>query len=354
VKNQRRNHILKAVAAAALLLSPVVALGSTLADYQSRIDAAHKDAESMISALQAGSPGAYQEQYLQQKASHIRKTVPVNENVDLSSSAVETQNGWLQTELNRFDQESDKSERIILLSAISERLSSIDDEVKLLQNATTGTRSKDEDKQKLNEILNREEYKKPEDKGESFFQRWVNWFLRWIRSLFPDSPQLRNVDRSGFQPVSVVIQIAVYALVIGLIGFLIYKFAPVIAERFGKREKKESTSRVILGEHIDASRSATDLFAEAENFARQGDLRAAIRKGYIALLCDLADRKVIGLARHKTNRDYLRDVRKRAPLFARMKNATGSFERHWYGFRTPEPKDWEEFREQYRSAVNEI
>jgi hypothetical protein len=354
VKNQRRNVVLKIIASAVIILAPMIAVGSTLTEYQSRIDAAHKDAKSMISALQTGVPGSYQEQYLRQKASHIRKSVPVNENVDLSSSAVETQNGWLQTELDKFDQESNKSERIKLLSGISERLSSIDDEVKLLQNSTPSTRSKDEDKQKLNEILSREEYKKPEDKGESFFQRWVNWFLNWLRSLFPDSPVLPNVERPGFQPLSVVIQVVVYALVIGLIGFLIYKFAPVIAERFSKREKKERNSRVILGEHIDASRSATDLFAEAENFARQGDLRAAIRKGYIALLCDLADRKVIGLARHKTNRDYLRDLRKRAPLFARMKNATGSFERHWYGFRTPEPKDWEEFREQYRSAVNEI
>ena len=162
------------------------------------------------------------------------------------------------------------------------------------------------------------------------------------------------VDPSGFQPLSVVIQVLVYGLVIGLIGFLIYKFAPLIAERFGRKQKKERSSRVILGEHIDASRSASDLFAEAEGFARQGDLRAAIRKGYIALLCDLADKKVIGLARHKTNRDYLRDVRKRTPLFARMRNATGSFERHWYGFRTPEEKDWEEFREQYHSALNEL
>jgi len=354
VNVQRRNLILKIVAFVALLFAPTISIGSTLSDYQSRLDAAHKDVESMISALQTGVPGAYQEQYLQQKASHIRKTIPGSENVDLNSSTVETQNSWLQSELDKFDQETNRSERIKLLSGISERLSSLDDEVKLQQNATAGNRSKDEDKQKLNEILSREEYKKPDDKSESVFQRWINWFLNWIRSLFPDQPVLPNADRSGFQPLSVVIQVVVYALVVGLIGFLIYKFAPAIAERFGKREKKERTSRVILGEHIDASRSATDLFAEAENFARQGDLRAAIRKGYIALLCDLADRKVIGLAGHKTNRDYLRDVRKRAPLFARMKNATGSFERHWYGFRTPEPKDWEEFREQYRSAVNEI
>jgi hypothetical protein len=146
----------------------------------------------------------------------------------------------------------------------------------------------------------------------------------------------------------------IYGLVIAVVAFLIYKFAPLVAQRFRTREKKEKKSRMSLGEHIDASASAHDLFAEAERMARAGDLRGAIRKGYIALLCDLADRKVIGLARHKTNRDYLRDVRKQSALFERMKLATGSFERHWYGFRTPHTADWDDFREQYRKAVSEV
>jgi len=148
--------------------------------------------------------------------------------------------------------------------------------------------------------------------------------------------------------------VIIYGVIIALVGFLIFKFAPVIMARFNGREKRESADRVILGEHIDASVSARDLFSEAEALARNGDLRGAIRKGYVALLCDLADRKVIGLARHKTNRDYLRDISKRPTLFERMKRATGSFERHWYGFRNPAAADWEQFREQYQQAVEEV
>jgi hypothetical protein len=111
---------------------------------------------------------------------------------------------------------------------------------------------------------------------------------------------------------------------------------------------------VILGETIRAETSASDLFAEAESLARSGDIRGAIRKGYVALLCDLADRKLIGLARYKTNRDYLRDVRKRAGLFERMKRATVRFERHWYGSRPARERDWEEFRDEYHKALNDI
>ena len=48
---------------------------------------------------------------------------------------------------------------------------------------------------------------------------------------------------------------------------------------------------MILGEHVSADESAHDLLAEAERLAGEGRLREAIRKGYIAVLCDLADRK---------------------------------------------------------------
>jgi hypothetical protein len=341
--------------AAILLYAPLLSLGATAADYRSRLDAAQKDVDAIVSALQnKKQPDDDDWDLIRQAVARVRKAVPAIESIDVNGTSIETQNGWLGSELDKFDKETNTADEIKILLGVSERLSSIQERVSELENVAAATRTKDEDKQKLNEILSRGEYQKPEDKGESAFQRWMRWFVEWLRSLFPDSPELPNVDPKGFQPLSVVIQVLVYAMVIGLVGFLIYKFAPVIVERFSKKQKKEKTGRVILGEHIDASRLASDLFAEAENFARQGDLRGAIRKGYVALLCDLADRKVIGLARHKTNRDYLRDVRKRGPLYEPMNRATGSFERHWYGFGTPDKNDWEEFQEQYRSALNKV
>ena len=57
---------------------------------------------------------------------------------------------------------------------------------------------------------------------------------------------------------------------------------------------------------------------EAETLARQGEIRAAIRKAYIALLVELGDRKIISLAQHKTNRDYLRAVINNPSLYGNM------------------------------------
>jgi hypothetical protein len=108
---------------------------------------------------------------------------------------------------------------------------------------------------------------------------------------------------------------------------------------------------VILGERLAEHETSRDIFAEAERLAAAGDLRAAIRKGYIAVLCELGDRKVIGLEHHKTNRDYLRDVRKKRAIHQEMTGLTNSFERHWYGFGEAGESDWTEFRQGYRRVV---
>jgi hypothetical protein len=70
------------------------------------------------------------------------------------------------------------------------------------------------------------------------------------------------------------------------------------------------------------------------------------------LLCELGDRKVISLAQHKTNRDYLMSVRQRSSLYQSMRRLTTMFESHWYGFVPPAPTDWHEFRMICRNAVS--
>lgn len=342
------------VSALILILVAVaaIALGSTLSDYRNRVETAQKDVETMISIIQRGGSSTAVDGHIHQTIAGIRKSLPESEKLDLPGTSIGIGNGWLHKNLDQIEQEPRDDVRLTILTSISERLSAIGVRVRELEGASF-ERSKDEDKQKLAEILGREEYQKPPEKKESIFQRWLREFLEWLSSKFPE-PNIAPAAPSGFQSLSVVLQFIIYGVVIALFAFLVYKFGPFVAGRFAKQRGEEKKSRIILGEHIASLASASDLFAEAERMALGGDLRGAIRKGYVALLCDLADRKVIGLARHKTNRDYLRDLRNRRALFERMKNATGSFERHWYGFRSPAPKDWEEFRDQYRGAVNEI
>ena len=109
--------------------------------------------------------------------------------------------------------------------------------------------------------------------------------------------------------------------------------------------------RIVLGERLEPEATASDLLSQAEALVRNGDVRGAIRKAYIALLVELGDRKMISLAQHKTNRDYLNAVRSLPLLFTTMRGLTESFERHWYGLEQATPDDWQNFRAGYLAAL---
>ena len=282
----------------------------------------------------------------------IRKALPKNEKIEWRETSIETDNQWLNEKLDSFESEAKNSpEREQILTEIYERLDAIELKLDELEKPAAETRTKDEDKQKLAEILRREEFQKPEAKIESLFQKIVRKTKEWFAGFFPRS-SLPNGAATGFQSLSFVLQMILYAVILGAIGFLIHRFAPFLTDRFRQKEKKVKQERVILGERLSENETAQNLFNQAEQLAREGDLRGAIRKGYIALLCELSDRKIIGLAQHKTNRDYLRDVRPRHELYDNMHNLTSDFERHWYGFDTANETDWNEFRQNYKKAVN--
>ena len=156
---------------------------------------------------------------------------------------------------------------------------------------------------------------------------------------------------AGF--LSIIARVFVYALAVALIVFVVWRFAPLLINKVSTRRKKRDVreARVVLGERLAPDESAADLLAEAERLARAGELRGAIRKAYIAVLCELGDRKLIRLAQHKTNRDYLNSVRDRDDLFGTLRPLTHDFERHWYGFAPATPADWDEYRALCNRAI---
>ncbi len=322
------------------------AKGATFEEYRGKIQSARNLADELI--YEKGENLTNQSN---EKLARLRRALPATENVEWRGGKVETDNKWLQDRLDEFEKEQNAEKRRTILLGIKERLLAIEQKLSELENPAASNRSKDEDKRKLGEILKREEYRKPEQQEESFIQRILRKIREWFSREAPDAPKMPEGASSGFGAIAQVLQYLLYALIFLAIGFLVYKFLPFAAGKFKNREKREKKERVILGERIAEGESAENLFSEAELLAREGNLRGAIRKGYIALLCELSDRKIIGLAQHKTNRDYLRDVRKKRELHENMNGLTNSFERHWYGFDEADENDWNEFRQGYRKAV---
>jgi hypothetical protein len=336
----------RALAIIAIIIAGQSIVGaSTLADYRERVDRARANVETLFQELDDTDPGRAVE-----ILSEIRTSLPPGEKVEWKGSNVQTDNNWLTILVNTFAATDDDLDRRAILNEISERLTSISESVKQLEAAVSASPTKDEAKQQLADILRREEYQKPAENEKSLLQTWIDELINWLARAFP-RPSISSGPSSDLGSLQFGIQILIYALVIGLMGFLIYKIAPYIRRSISSRVRNDTRHRVILGEKIENSESSSDLFTEAERLARDGNLRAAIRKGYIALLCDLSDRKLIRLARHKTNRDYLRDVRKNEAVFEAVNSLTRTFERNWYGSRSVDQQDWDEFRGRYLETI---
>ncbi|MEK7725412.1 MAG: DUF4129 domain-containing protein, partial [Acidobacteriota bacterium] len=281
----------------------------------------------------------------------IRKKLPPTEKIELKDTNFEVNHNWLYERLKQFEDEPFRSiKRTPIITEISERLSALDVKLDELEKQELSKRTKDEEKQKLDEILKRAEYQKPTEKEESWLQRKWREFWEWLWKREPSQQKEEKIPE-GSPVMASGLLYTVLAAAIVLILFLIYRFAPSLLKEFREREKKDKNSRVILGETLSAEDSSNSIFAEAEDLARNGNLRSAIRKGYIALLCELSDKKIIGLARHKTNRDYLRDVKNKKELHQNMNALTVNFERNWYGANQTDENEWEEFKQTYQQTI---
>ena len=347
-------HLVKFLLIAYLLILPSSIFAKTLTEYRANIKSAKILTQNLL------SPDNEDELFLdylkleRETLVKIRAKIPASEKIEWQNASVETNNQWLIDTLNKFEKEPRESpKRSQILTEIIERLDALEQKFDELDNPSVQNRTKDEDKQKLAEILRREEFKQAEEKKESFFQKLYRKVIEWLAEMLPRSSPSTTPPTVGFGAFSFILQIILYALLFGAIGFLIYRFAPFFVSRFYTREKREKKERIILGERLRENETAQNLFDEAEQLARTGNLRGAIRKGYIALLCELSERKIIGLSQHKTNRDYLKDVRKQKELYKNMSGLTNNYERHWYGFDSAEETDWEEFGKDYKKAVGE-
>jgi hypothetical protein len=92
----------------------------------------------------------------------------------------------------------------------------------------------------------------------------------------------------------------------------------------------------LTAEEITADRLPEERWrALAAKHATAGDLRLALRALHLAALAHLSRRELIGLGRHKSNREYSLELRRRAASHPRVIEAfdqsIATFERIWYG-----------------------
>jgi hypothetical protein len=322
------------------------ARATTLSDYQHRVSAAAALIEELRGAGKDES-NPQPEQFITTNLTRVRHMLPAKETVLLDGQSLPVDNSWLHQELAAFEKTNHRAARVELLDRIAERLRAIDQRLDEMKRSQARATDKDADKGRLAEILRRPEYI-PTPAEAGIAERLLERFLRWLFKLFP---RLKPIQPGDSRWISIIAQIFVVGICVAAIALLIWRYGPRFMKGWRKKKAKRE-ARIVLGERLEADQTAADLLAQADALARSGDLRAAIRKTYIALLCELGDRKLISLAQHKTNRDYLRSVQDKVSLYSSMRKLTTSFELHWYGLVPAAENDWNDFRNDYQRIVN--
>jgi hypothetical protein len=281
----------------------------------------------------------------------VRALLPPKERVESrDGGAVEVDNTWLHAALDDYEHLGDNDKRVQSLRAIVDRLRALDSRLAELESASPQTTDADAERGRLNSILRDPKFDRSAQQSNAI-QRLIRDILDWIADHMPSGPRITPGTNPRFSQVAQIVVLALCLAVVAYVARLLW-----LRRRRGvKTLKLRRGPRVVLGEKLEADQTSADLLADAETLARAGDLRGAIRKAYIALLCELGDRQVIRLSRHKTNRDYLDAVRRSAPprLYTEMLPLTLDFELHWYGLQGATDTDWANFRARCRQAIKQ-
>jgi hypothetical protein len=326
---------------------------ASLADYRARVLKASEALEELHETFDAADDVTSPDFLALEKRMFqaMRDALPASEKIEDAGVASEIDNRWLHNELDIYAHiaASERDKRDELLLRVEARLRALEARLAESANAAEGARDKEAEKGRLNSILRRPEYDQ-QAAGESALSSVWKRFSDWVRNLFPKSRPFSERTAGTF---SLIARLFVFALTAAVIIYVLWKYgAQLLPRNRAAKKKKTREARIVLGERLAPDQTPADLIEQAEALARAGDLRGAIRKAYIAVLFELGERRILRLAAHKTNRDYLSALRReRAALYGDMQPLTHNYERHWYGFAPATAADWHDFRTRCREAI---
>lgn len=174
-----------------------------------------------------------------------------------------------------------------------------------------------DDKEQLQQILEKEEYTAYETRKDGSIWAWLEPVWRKIKSWLPDFKVSDSV--TDWMTAGVAI------LLIGLVGFAIYWFVKQIVWQ------KRIRSETYLPEG-EISRSYRYYWEQATELRAAEAWREGVRAVFLSLLFYMEDARMIRVEKWKTNWEYAEELERSAsslvPLFH---ESSLLFERIWYG-----------------------
>ncbi|MCI0661080.1 MAG: DUF4129 domain-containing protein [Acidobacteria bacterium] len=311
-----------------------------LSNYEERIG----QAQAIIDRLTDGEPPASE---ILSGLVQIKRMLPAVEDVEVGGRFVRVDNRWLHEAADNVIKniDGDTDERWTMLIDIFVRLSSLQD--RLEKSASPAVVQTEDHQARLEQILARPEYRLEEAK-ESTIRKWFQRLMAALDNFLSGLV----FDRQKAPTGSVMVPgFRIFLLVLLLAALIIGLFQLMNRLRSRSKSEKEKDTRQVLGEEIEANLTSAEILARANELARQGDYRSAIRRAYIALLYELELRGKLRLHRSKTNRDYLEAIRREQALFPVFSTMTRTFETVWYGQITVSGEHFDDFVSCYHQTV---
>jgi len=168
--------------------------------------------------------------------------------------------------------------------------------------------------------------------------QWIKDFVEWLVDLMPSKGGARNSSREGTQ--NTARHLLVLLLILLVAGLVIFVW------RDWRRRRNQQPDNAIA-QVLPATPDITDEAIKADElpvnrwlimaqeFIGKGALRLAMRALYLATLSRLAEYGMITIEFYKSNREYERELQRRAhdrrDLLAAFADVVAVFERVWYG-----------------------
>ncbi|HLJ48488.1 MAG TPA: DUF4129 domain-containing protein [Bryobacteraceae bacterium] len=176
------------------------------------------------------------------------------------------------------------------------------------------------------------------DQGLRKIDHWVDEFLRWVHEKFQSKD---SKSRGSLPALKAWFYVLLVAAAIILTGLLVRAFRKTSQRR--ERAKPVAAAGIEAIEDAHAGEQPPDEWVRmAREAMARGDYRVAVRGLFLATLSYLGSQALISLDRGKSNRDYTRELRRRArtkpELLASFSGTVGIFERAWYGMHEVTPE----------------
>ena len=194
-------------------------------------------------------------------------------------------------------------------------------------------------------------------KGLNKIGDWITKLIKWLGSLLPKPDQkTESANGSWIAPVRMVLLI----LIILLLAVLTFIFVRIWRRhRSGVVESVDAVAAPIpdlADESVTADDVSTNRWLTmAGELADKGEFRLAMRALYLATLAHLADHDMITIEEYKSNREYERELKRRAhehkELISIFSTSLNFFECVWYGMYRIARSDFDVFATNHRRIM---